>query len=80
MGEGAAVAEGDELGEGVGTLGAAEEGGVPDLAGNLAGGTAGAGGGKGEHVRLGLGIPVVVSSGWDGWVHTRSFLRESQEF
>ena len=31
MGVGAAVREGDELGEGVGALGAAEEGRVPEL-------------------------------------------------
>ena len=31
MGEGAAVAEGDELGEGVGSLGTAEERSVADL-------------------------------------------------
>lgn len=40
MGEGAAVAEGDELGEGVGPFGTADEGGVADL---LAEGAAGAG-------------------------------------
>ena len=33
MGEGAAVRQGDELGEGVGAFGAAEEGGVAELLG-----------------------------------------------
>lgn len=51
MGEGAAVAEGDELGEGVGALGPADEGGVADLlvGGGVAARAEGAGGGEGEH-------------------------------
>lgn len=38
MGEGAAVAESDELREGVGALGAFDEGGMPDLLGQAASG------------------------------------------
>ena len=74
MGEGAAVGEGEELGEGVGTVGAAEEGGV---AGLLAGDGFGEGDREGSRIRETVGGTDggglwVECYGWKWWDRTET--------